>query len=49
MPKNPHPATLWPTKWLFHNRSDEEPSMQMVDILTDIRNLLLVVILLMIF
>lgn len=47
--KYPHPATMWPSNWLFHNRSDEEPTMQVVDILHDIRNILLVILIVLFF
>ena len=49
MHKLPHPATMWPTRWIFHDRKDEEPILQAVDILTDIRNLLLVLVILSFF
>lgn len=40
--KHAHPAKSWPTRWFFHNRSEEPAEMQVIDLLTDIRNLLLI-------
>jgi hypothetical protein len=36
-----HPSKLWPTRWFFHNRSDQAVEFQIMDILTDVRNILL--------
>ena len=48
-PKHPHPAGMWPTRWIFHDRRDEPAEMQTLDLLTDIRNMMLVLIILDLF
>ena len=35
-----HPAKLWPSRWLFHDRSDQSVEFQMMDALYDIRTIL---------
>lgn len=35
-----HPANLWPTRWFWHNRSDQSLEFQIMDILCDIRSIL---------
>jgi hypothetical protein len=44
-----HPAKIWPTRWFFDDRSDEEPLMQIIDILTDLRNIALLVLVIWVF
>lgn len=46
---NKHPAHMWPTRWFFHDRSDEPDTAQIVDILTDIRNAVFLILLINIF
>lgn len=41
------PAQMWPNRWLFHDRSNEPSENQIIDLLHDIRVLLLLVVLLM--
>lgn len=36
-----HPAKLWPNTWLWHDRSDQPEAIQIIDLLHDIRLLLL--------
>jgi len=36
----PHPAKMWPTRWFFHDRSDESVEEQIMDSLYDIRIIL---------
>ena len=38
-----HPAKLWPNSWLFHDRSDQPEMLQVIDLLHDIRTLLLAI------
>lgn len=35
-----HPAKLWPTRWLWHDRSDQPIDFQIMDIVSDIRSIL---------
>ncbi len=35
-----HPAKLWPSRWFFHDRSDQPVEFQIMDIVTDIRSIL---------
>ena len=39
-----HPAKLWPSRWFFHDRSDQPENIQIIDLLHDIRLLLLLMI-----
>lgn len=36
------PARKWPTRWIFTDHSDQDFEYQVIDILTDIRNILLI-------
>lgn len=44
-----HPAKLWQSKWLFHDRSDQPEPMQIIDLLHDIRFMLVLIVLINIF
>lgn len=35
-----HPAKLRPTRWFWHDRSDQPIDFQIMDIVTDIRSIL---------
>jgi hypothetical protein len=35
-----HPASLWPTRWFWHDRSDQSVEFQIMDIVSDIRSIL---------
>jgi hypothetical protein len=39
-----HPAKLTPTRWIFHDRSEQDVNLQIIDILTDIRNILVLIL-----
>lgn len=41
--KDTHPAKLWPNTWLWHDRSDQPESIQIIDLLHDVRLLLLII------
>lgn len=41
--KDIHPAKLAPSRWFFHDRSDQPESIQIIDLLHDIRLLLVVI------
>jgi hypothetical protein len=47
--KHPNPASMWPTRWIFHNRDDEDIHTQIFDVLVDIRNIVLVIMIFSIF
>jgi hypothetical protein len=38
-----HPAKVWPNRWIWHDRSDQPEAIQIIDLLHDIRLLLLVI------
>lgn len=44
-----HPARVFPNRFLFHDWSDHPENIQIIDLLHDIRLLLLVVVLVLIF
>jgi len=44
-----HPAKLWPTRSIWHDRSDQPEHIQLIDLLMDIRNLLFLIVLLILF
>lgn len=41
--RNRHPAKSIPGRWIFHDRSDQSEAIQIIDLLHDIRLLLLVI------
>ncbi len=44
-----HPAKIWTSKLFWHDRSDQPASIQIIDLLHDIRFLLLIVVFILAF